>query len=52
MVCYLQFVVNDDAYYDTVNFDCLWQAVFIGIWKHMYLEMKYNEHADLTHTYV
>jgi hypothetical protein len=51
MVWYLQHMVNDDVYYNTVNFDCLWQAVFIGSRNHMHLEIEYNKHTDLTHTY-
>ena len=48
-VQYLGYVVNDDVYYDTANFDCLQQAVFIRIRNHMHLEVKYHEHDDPTH---
>jgi adenylate cyclase class IV len=40
---------NVDSYYDTANFDCLQQAVFVRIRNHKYLEIKYHEHADPSH---
>lgn len=40
---------NVDSYYDTVNFDCLQQAVFVRIRNHKHLEIKYHEHADPFH---
>jgi adenylate cyclase class IV len=40
---------NLDTYYDTADFDCLQQAVFIRIRNHAQLEMKFHEHADPAH---
>jgi adenylate cyclase, class 2 len=48
-VHYLEQVVNDDVYYDTANFDCLQQAVFVRIRNHTHLEVKYHEHDDPAH---
>ncbi len=45
----LEQIENVDTYYDTACFACLQQAVFIRIRNHMYLELKYHEHADPAH---
>jgi adenylate cyclase class IV len=42
-------VTNIDTYYDTTNFDCLQQAVFVRIRNRACLEIKYHEYADPTH---
>ena len=42
---------NSDIYYDTTNFDCLQQAVFIRVRNGMRLELKFHEHADPAHTH-
>ncbi len=40
---------NVDSYYDTANFDCLRQAVFVRIRNRKHLEIKYHEHTDPSH---
>lgn len=48
----LEQIHNVDTYYDTANFDCLRQAVFIRIRNQKYLEIKYHEQGiDPTHTH-
>ncbi len=47
----LEPVHNIDIYYDTANFDCFQQAVFIRIRNQEYLEIKYHERIDPTHTH-
>lgn len=42
---------NADTYYDTANFDCLRQAVFMRIRNRAYLEIKFHEQADPAHTH-
>ncbi len=42
-------VSNVDTYYDTADFVCLQQAVFLRIRDHARLEIKYHELADPTH---
>src|SRR6202022_3998309 len=37
---------NSDIYYDTANFDCLQQAVFIRIRNGARLELKFHTYAD------
>ncbi len=47
----LEPIHNIDTYYDTANFDCLRQAVFIRIRNQKYLEIKYHERTDPAHTH-
>ena len=47
----LEPIYNVDTYYDTANFDCLRQAVFIRIRNQKCLEIKYHERVDPTHTH-
>lgn len=42
---------NSDIYYDTANFDCLRQAVFIRIRNRARLELKFHDYADPAHTH-
>jgi len=42
-------VTNDDVYYDTANFDCFRQAVFVRIRNHQHLEVKFHDHTDPMH---
>ena len=42
---------NSDIYYDTANFDCLRQAVFIRIRNRARLEVKFHDYADPAHTH-
>jgi adenylate cyclase class 2 len=42
---------NSDIYYDTANFDCLQQAVFIRIRNRARLELKFHDYADPAHTH-
>ncbi|HEV2583230.1 MAG TPA: CYTH domain-containing protein [Ktedonobacteraceae bacterium] len=44
-------IYNSDSYYDTANFDCLQQAVFIRVRNHEQLEMKFHDRADPGHTH-
>src|SRR5450631_4046396 len=41
--------MNVDTYYDTANFSCLQQTVFLRIRDQARLEIKYHELADPTH---
>ncbi|QBD78252.1 CYTH domain-containing protein [Ktedonosporobacter rubrisoli] len=41
----------DDIYYDTPDFACLQQAVFIRIRNHAHLEIKYHEQDDPAHAH-
>ncbi|HEY7418660.1 MAG TPA: CYTH domain-containing protein [Ktedonobacteraceae bacterium] len=47
----LEQILNVDTYYDTANFDCLRQAVFIRTRNQKCLEVKYHEQVDPTHTH-
>ncbi len=40
-----------DHYYDTTNFTCLQQAVFLRVRNQTQLEIKYHEFADPLHTH-
>ncbi|GAC1360648.1 MAG: hypothetical protein PVS3B1_22100 [Ktedonobacteraceae bacterium] len=42
-------VENVDTYYDTTDFVCFQQAVFLRIRDHARLEIKYHEQADPAH---
>ncbi len=44
-------IENVDTYYDTSDFSCLQQAVFLRIRDRNRLEIKYHEQADPDHTY-
>ena len=44
-------VENVDTYYDTSNFSCLQQAVFLRIRDSNRLEIKYHEQDDPAHTH-
>jgi adenylate cyclase class IV len=44
-------VENVDIYYDTADFSCLQQAVFLRIRDSARLEIKYHEQDDPTHTH-
>lgn len=44
-------VENVDIYYDTPDFSCLQQAVFLRIRDSTRLEVKYHEQDDPTHTH-
>jgi len=44
-------IENADTYYDTANFDCLQQAVFLRIRNRAHLEIKFHEQADPAHTH-
>ena len=44
-------VENVDTYYDTSNFSCLQQAVFLRVRDYARLEIKYHEQADPSHTH-
>ena len=41
---------NTDVYYDTANFDCLQQSLFIRMRNRTRLELKFHDHADPAHT--
>lgn len=41
---------NTDIYYDTANFDCLQQSVFIRMRNRTRLELKFHDHVDTAHT--
>ena len=47
----LEQIDNSDIYYDTANFDCLRQAVFIRIRNRARLELKFHDNADPEHTH-
>lgn len=47
----LGYTKNMDIYFDSPDFDCLRQAVFIRIRNNANLEIKYHECADLMHTH-
>ncbi len=44
-------IENVDTYYDTADFSCLQQAVFLRIRDDDRLEMKYHEQEDSDHTH-
>jgi len=51
LVQWLGPIENTDTYYDTANFDCLQQAVFMRIRNRSHLEIKFHEQADPAHTH-
>lgn len=51
LVRWLGRIENADTYYDTANFDCLRQAVFMRIRNRAHLEIKFHEQPDAAHTH-